>query len=123
MVNKTSLLVILGLAAAACAHMASSTNEAPAKAEVGPAANTNLPEGTPIWKQGMQNLAEKSALAPHPPKLVSTAEAEIDVAKIKAPPGFKVELCASGMPGARMMARSPGGTVYVGTRASGRVQE
>jgi glucose/arabinose dehydrogenase len=96
---------------------------APAKVELSAAANPNVPEGTPIWKQGMQNMAEKSALAPHAPKLVSTPEAEILVAKIKAPPGFKVELWASQMPGARMMARAGNGNVYVGTRGIGRVYE
>jgi glucose/arabinose dehydrogenase len=37
------------------------------------------------------------------------------------PAGFKVELWASGMPGVRMMAQGPNGTVFVGTRTIGRV--
>src|SRR5207253_2586960 len=36
---------------------------------------------------------------------------------------FKVEVWAHGMPGARMMARGAKGTVWVGTRALGRVYE
>src|SRR3954470_25027167 len=113
--------VASAFALGACTQMSSQSDAPAAKATVAAAANPTMPEGVPIWKQGMQNLSEKSALAPHAPKLVSTAEAEIDVKKLKAPPGFAVELWASGMPGARMMARAPGGTVYVGTRAIGRV--
>jgi glucose/arabinose dehydrogenase len=37
------------------------------------------------------------------------------------PAGFKVEVWAHGMPGARMMARGDKGTIFVGTRAIGRV--
>src|SRR3954468_16960385 len=118
---KHALALAVIAAVAGCAQM--SQPEAPAKVEVSAAANPNVPEGTPIWKQGMQNLGEKSALAPHAPKLVATAEAEIDVKKLKAPPGFKVDLFASQMPGARMMARAPNGNLYVGTRAIGRVYE
>ena len=120
--NKTLVLAV-AFALAACSQMSSQSDAPAAKATVGAAANTTMPEGVPIWKQGMQNLEEKSALAPHPPKLVSTAEAEIDVKKIKAPAGFKVELYASQMPGARMMARAPNGNLYVGTRTIGRVYE
>jgi glucose/arabinose dehydrogenase len=118
---KKLLALAMIAALAGCAQM--SQPEAPAKVQVSAAANPDLPQGTPAWKQGMQNLGEKSALAPHPPKLVATAEAEIDVKKLKAPPGFKVELFASQMPGARMMARAPNGNLYVGTRSIGRVYE
>jgi glucose/arabinose dehydrogenase len=118
---RTAYAIVLCMAAAGCAQM--SQPEAPSKVEVSSAATTDLPPDTPIWKQGMQNLAEKVALAPHAPKLTSTAEAEIAVGKIKAPPGFKVEVYASGIPGARMMARGAQGTLWVGTRALGRVYE
>ena len=37
------------------------------------------------------------------------------------PNGFKVEVWAHGMPGARMMARGDKGTIFVGTRAIGKV--
>jgi glucose/arabinose dehydrogenase len=39
------------------------------------------------------------------------------------PRGFKVEIWASGMPGARMMARGTQGTVWAGSRGIGRVYE
>jgi len=45
----------------------------------------------------------------------------VPVAALRVPAGFKVELWAHGMPGARMMALGDQGTVFVGTRAIGRV--
>ena len=122
MISRNYYVALLCVAAAGCAQM-SGPPAATDKVELSEAANPNVPQGTPIWKQGMSNLVEKSALAPHPAKLVSTPEAEIVVSKIKAPPGFKVELWASQMPGARMMARGARGTVWVGTRGIGRVYE
>lgn len=60
-------------------------------------------------------------LTSNPPKLPVTPLEEIPFDKIQVPPGFKVEVWAHGMPGARMMARAPNGTVFVGTRTIGRV--
>lgn len=40
---------------------------------------------------------------------------------IKLPPGFKIEVYASGVRNARSMALSPSGTLYVGTRSKGDV--
>ncbi len=118
---RIAYAISLCLAAAGCAQM--SQPEAPAKVEVSKAANPNVPAGAPIWKQGLDDPTQQTALAPHAPKLTVTPAGEIPVAKIKAPPGFKVEVWASGIPGARMMARGAQGTVWVGTRALGRVYE
>lgn len=60
-------------------------------------------------------------LTSNPPKLTVTPLEDIPLDKIQVPPGFKVEVWAHGMPGARMMARAPNGTVFVGTRTIGRV--
>jgi glucose/arabinose dehydrogenase len=60
-------------------------------------------------------------LAPHPPKLTVTPPEEIPLERLKVPPGFKIELWAHGIPGARMMTRGDRGTVFVGTRTIGRV--
>jgi glucose/arabinose dehydrogenase len=109
----------LCLAAIGCAQM----QEQPAKVELSAAANPTLPAGAPAWKQGMADPTQQTTLAPHAPKLTVTPASDIPVSKIKVPPGFKVEVWASGMPGARMMARGPQGKVYVGTRAIGRVYE
>ena len=113
------LLTMLALGLAACAQVAKHEE----KVEVSAAANPNVPEGTPMWKQGMQNLGEKVALAPHAGKLVQTPPGEIALGQLKVPPGFKIEIWASGIPGARMMTRAPNGNVYVGTRGIGRVYE
>jgi glucose/arabinose dehydrogenase len=40
---------------------------------------------------------------------------------IKMPPGFKIELFADGVKNARSMVRTPGGTLFVGTRRAGNV--
>jgi glucose/arabinose dehydrogenase len=62
-----------------------------------------------------------STLAPHAPKLTVTPLADVPVGAIRLPAGFKAEVFAHGMPGARMMAEGPKGTVFAGSRAIGRV--
>jgi glucose/arabinose dehydrogenase len=62
-----------------------------------------------------------SNLAPHPPKMTTTPAEQVPVSALRVPQGFKVELWASGAPGARMMAEGPNGTVFVGSRTIGRV--
>ena len=120
--KTTSWWAAVCLAAAGCAQMGSSTPEEP-RVEVSRAANPTVPAGAPIWKQGLDDPTKDTSLSPHAPKLTTTPAADIPVAKLKAPAGFHVELWASGMPGARMMARAPNGNVYVGTRGIGRVYE
>lgn len=41
--------------------------------------------------------------------------------KVKLPPGFSISLFSGDVPGARSMALSPNGVLYVGTRNEGRV--
>ena len=80
------------------------------------------PAPPPAWKQGMSDKYKDSKLAPHAGKMTETLASEIPVEKLKAPPGFKVELWATGLPGGRAMALSEDGKkVYVGTRVIGRV--
>ncbi len=64
-----------------------------------------------------------SPLKPHAPKLTETPASEIPIDRLKLPKGFKAEIWASGMPGARMMTRGDKGKIYVGTRIIGRVYE
>jgi glucose/arabinose dehydrogenase len=97
---------------------------APAAQPATPAAAPAAPAGPPIWKQGMPDKMKDSKLAPHAPKMTETPVAEIPLDKLKVPQGFKVEIWASGIPGARMMARNADGTkVWAGTRGIGRVYE
>ena len=46
---------------------------------------------------------------------------EIPLDKITLPPGFSIEVYASGVPNARSMALSPTGTLFVSTRQAGSV--
>ncbi|MEE9145466.1 MAG: sorbosone dehydrogenase family protein [Candidatus Binatia bacterium] len=45
----------------------------------------------------------------------------VQLEKIKLPPGFEIKIYASGVKGARSMALSPKGTLFVGTRGEGKV--
>ena len=56
-------------------------------------------------------------------RLTATPASEIPLDKFKLPPGFKAEIWATGMPGARAMARGDSGKIYIGTRGIGRVYE
>jgi len=60
-------------------------------------------------------------LSGNPPRLTVTPPEDIPLDRIQVPAGFRVELWAHGMPGARMMARGEQGTVFAGTRTIGRV--
>ncbi|MCC6759559.1 MAG: sorbosone dehydrogenase family protein [Candidatus Omnitrophica bacterium] len=51
--------------------------------------------------------------------ITSCAFAEFPAEKIKLPPGFKIEVFASGMDNPRSLSVSPKGTVFVGTRTGG----
>jgi glucose/arabinose dehydrogenase len=75
----------------------------------------------PAWKQGQPSSMADSKLAPHASPMTVTAVEKIEVGKLKVPKGFKVDIWAHGMPGARMMARGDKGTLFIGTRAIGKV--
>jgi glucose/arabinose dehydrogenase len=75
----------------------------------------------PAWKQGMPSSMADSKLAPHAAPMTVTPVEKITVDKLKVPKGFKVEIWAHGMPGARMMARGDKGTLFIGTRTIGKV--
>ncbi len=75
----------------------------------------------PAWKQGQPPSMADSKLAPHATPLTVTPLEKIAVDKLKVPNGFKVEVWAHGMPGARMMARGDKGTIFIGTRVIGKV--
>jgi glucose/arabinose dehydrogenase len=64
-----------------------------------------------------------STLAPLAGRNTATPPGEIALDKLRLPPGFRIELWAHGMPGARAMARGDQGKIYIGTRALGRVYE
>ncbi len=49
------------------------------------------------------------------------AGSKLPLDRIKLPPGFSIALFSDQVPGARSMARSPKGILYVGTRGAGKV--
>ncbi|OGQ95856.1 MAG: sorbosone dehydrogenase [Deltaproteobacteria bacterium RIFOXYD12_FULL_57_12] len=53
--------------------------------------------------------------------LISGCSGQVRLDLIKLPPGFTIEIYAGNVPGARSMAMSPGGTLFVGTREQGKV--
>ena len=79
------------------------------------------PAPVPGWQQGRPDNLAASPLAPNAPKLTVTPADQVPVGKLTLPAGFKAELFASGMPGARMMALGANGTLFIGTRTIGRV--
>jgi glucose/arabinose dehydrogenase len=89
--------------------------QAPAPA---PAAASAVP---PTWAQGRTADGMNPTLVPNPSPLVAKPVNELLIDKLKVPPGFKIELWASGMPNARSMTESPNGTIFVGTRFAGNV--
>lgn len=46
-------------------------------------------------------------------------QSSLDLAKIKLPAGFHIEIFASNVKNARSLALAPSGTVFVGTREAG----
>ena len=75
----------------------------------------------PPWKQGQPAAMADSPLAPIAQPPAPKAAADIPVDKIKVPPGFKVELWASGIHNARTMTWGDKGTLFVGSRVAGQV--
>ena len=103
------------LSLAACQSMApTATAPVPATAAAVP---------PPIWQQGRTADQASSTLAPVAGKLTVTPASDIPINSFKLPPGFKAEIWATGMPGARAMARGDDGKIYIGTRGLGRVYE
>lgn len=105
-----SLMFATGMALATLAGA-----QAPAPAS---AAASAVP---PTWAQGRTADGMNPALVPNPSPLVAKPVNELLIDKLKVPPGFKIELWASGMPNARSMTESPNGTIFVGTRFAGNV--
>ena len=81
------------------------------------------PKPPPAWHQGKPPSMDASQLAPHAGKMTETSRGEVPVGKINLPPGFSVQIWATGLPGGRAMARGDQGKIYVGTRIIGRVYE
>jgi hypothetical protein len=74
------------------------------------------------WFLGDETEAQKGLAPPSgPPTGASEAELAALVKKIKLPPGFKIEVWASGVLAARQMAWGDKGTLFVGSFGLGNV--
>ena len=90
---------------------------APAAAPA-PAASP-LPPGSPLIGRPDNEAAQK--LAPVAPPPLAAAADKLPTAKLKVPPGFNIEVYASGMANARSLALGDKGTVFVGSRLVDKV--
>jgi glucose/arabinose dehydrogenase len=70
----------------------------------------------PDWFLGDETEAQKGLAPPVGPATpTSVSEIQDNLKKIKLPPGFKIEVYASGLPEARQMAWGKNGTLFVGS--------
>ena len=92
----------------------------PPAAGAPPAAAAPLPPGSPLIGRPAGNEAA-AKLAPIAPPPIPAAADKLPTAKLKLPPGFNIEVYASGIANARSMAEGDKGTVFVGTRLVGNV--
>jgi glucose/arabinose dehydrogenase len=74
------------------------------------------PAPPPSWHQGKPPAQAESTLHPFSIQMTGKAAKDLPVDKLKVPAGFKVEVWAEGLPGARSLAQGDKGTVFVGTR-------
>jgi len=89
---------------------------ATAPAATAPAA---LPPGSPLI--GRPESPEAAKLAPVSAPPIATSADKLPTAKLKLPPGFSIEVYASGMANARSLREGDKGTVFVGSRLVGKV--
>ena len=78
-----------------------------------------LPPGSPLIGRPDNEAAAK--LAPVAPPPIPAAADKLPVAKLKLPPGFNIEVYASGIANARSLALGDKGTVFVGSRLVDKV--
>lgn len=85
-----------------------------------PAAAAPLPPGSPLIGRPDGNPAA-AKLAPVAPPPIPTAADKLPTAKLKLPPGFNIEVYASGIANTRSLRVGDKGTVFVGTRFGNKV--
>jgi glucose/arabinose dehydrogenase len=92
----------------------------PPAAGAPPAAAAPLPPGSPLIGRPAGNEAA-AKLAPVAPPPIPAAADKLPTAKLKVPPGFNIEVYASGIANARSMVEGDKGTVFVGSRLVGNL--
>ena len=85
-------------------------------------AATTAPAAPPSWKQGMPGDSEATAkIAPVFAPPLPAAPDKLPTARLKLPPGFQIEVFASGVANARSIRVDTDGIVYVSSRTVGKV--
>src|SRR5882724_13508688 len=79
-----------------------------------------LPPGSPLLGRPADSEAA-AKLAPVAPPPIAAAPDKLPIAKLKVPPGFNIEVYASGIANARSLAEGDKGTIFVGSRLVGNV--
>jgi len=105
------------LTAPTFAQQPPATAAAPAAA---PAAPQALPPGSPLIGRPDGNEAAAKLAPVAAPPLPAPAD-KLPTAQLKLPPGFKIEVYASGIANARSLRVGDKGTVFVGTRFGNKV--
>ena len=107
-------LIALAIAGFACNIVpAAAQQKDAAKPAPAPAIPAPAKEEEPFWAVGRPKGDATSKMAPVPAFPIATAADKLPVSKIKLPPGFKVEVWASGILDARGMRQGDKGTVFV----------
>lgn len=94
------------------AAQAGREERAPAQTPAPASAPALEPVPAPVQKQASENPAAPAR---------AENERGLPLGSIRLPPGFRISLFSGAVPGARSLALSPGGVLYVGTRDQGRV--
>jgi glucose/arabinose dehydrogenase len=95
-------------------------SDVPKQAPVAAPAAPALPPGSPLLGRPEGNEAA-AKLAPVAPPPLPTAADKLPTAQLKLPPGFNIEVYASGVANAREIRLSDKGTLFVGTRFGNKV--
>ena len=103
------------LAAPAFAQQPPAAASPPAAAPAAP-----LPPGSPLIGRPEGNAAAAKLAPVAPPPLPAAAD-KLPTAKLKLPPGFNIEVYASGIANTRSLRVGDKGTVFVGTRFGNKV--
>src|SRR5689334_11157770 len=114
-VRRSILLAGTLLAAPAFAQQPSAPASPPAAAPAAP-----LPPGSPLIGRPADNAAAAKLAPVAPPPLPSAAD-KLPTAKLKLPPGFNIEVYASGIANARSLREGDKGTVFVSNRLLDKV--
>lgn len=121
---RRGLLLAGSLALLAAAAMPASAQQSPtpAPAPAAPAASAAapLPPGSPLIGRPEGNEAAAKLAPVAAPPLPAPAD-KLPTAQLKLPPGFNIEVYASGIGNARSLRVGDKGTVFVGTRFGNKV--